>query len=77
MFVPAITRQDVIGIFITFPMAFFICWLWFATGYTIENGVIKIKFGPFRKTVYIEEISKINKTKQFFWCEIILSNVYL
>ncbi|OLO37079.1 hypothetical protein BTR23_14190 [Alkalihalophilus pseudofirmus] len=63
MVVPTIIDQEVVGLFIALPLAFFMGWLWFATGYTIEDGLIKIKFGPFRKTVHIQDISKINKTR--------------
>ncbi|MDQ0257100.1 hypothetical protein J2S74_004546 [Evansella vedderi] len=61
--VPAIIEQQIVGLFIALPIAFFIGWLWFTTGYTIEKANLKIKFGPFRKTVHIQEIRKINKTK--------------
>lgn len=41
----------------------FIILVWFGTGYNIEEGHIKIKSGPFRSTIKIEEIKKINTKK--------------
>mgnify|MGYP001404321427 CR=1 FL=1 len=38
-------------------------WMWFGTGYIVEDGLIKIKCGPFRNTVKIKEIEKISATK--------------
>ncbi|MFC0562513.1 PH domain-containing protein [Halalkalibacter alkalisediminis] len=63
MVVPATIEQQVVGLLVALPIAFFIGWLWFSTGYTIENSILKIKYGPFRKEVNIQDISKINKTK--------------
>ena len=63
MVVPAIINQEVVGLFIALPIAFFMGWLWFTTGYLVEDNVLKIKFGPFRKTVQIQQISKMNKSK--------------
>ena len=52
----------ILSIVITAPLA----WIWFRTGYTIEDGKMKIKFGPFRWTIKIEDIKKINKTRNPF-----------
>lgn len=43
-------------------IAFFI-WLWFGTGYKIENDIIKIEHGPIKDTVKIRDIKKISKKK--------------
>lgn len=45
-------------------IAFFI-WLWFGTGYKIENDIIKIEHGPIKDTVKIRDIKKISKKKNF------------
>ncbi len=37
-------------------------WLWFGTGYKIEDGLLKIRFGPFRSTVKIEDIKRLKAT---------------
>lgn len=38
-------------------------WLWFGTSYKIEEELLKIKSGPFRSTVNIEDIKRLNATK--------------
>ncbi|WP_200416466.1 PH domain-containing protein [Virgibacillus salexigens] len=38
-------------------------WVWFGTGYQIANDIIKVKAGPFKKTINIQEINKISKGK--------------
>lgn len=41
----------------------FLLWLWFGTGYKLEEGLIKIYFGPFRSKIMIQEIKSLRKTK--------------
>src|SRR5690625_425886 len=38
-------------------------WLWFGTSYKIEEALLKIKSGPFRSTVKIGDIKRLNATK--------------
>lgn len=38
-------------------------WVWFGTGYKVENDTVKIQTGPFKRTVNIQEIKKISKKK--------------
>lgn len=38
-------------------------WLWFGTSYKIEEELLKIKSGPFRSTVKIDEIKKTKRYK--------------
>ena len=38
-------------------------WLWFGTSYRFEDELLKIKSGPFRTTVNIEDIKRLNATK--------------
>lgn len=38
-------------------------WMWFGTGYKIEDGLIKTRCGPFRSTVNIKEIKKLGTTR--------------
>lgn len=45
-------------------IAFFI-WLWFGTGYKVENDTIKIEHGPLKETVKIRDVKKISKEKNF------------
>ena len=58
-----IIYKSVIGYIISLLMIGLLLWLWFGTGYKIEKGLIKIRFGPFRSTVKIEEIKRLNATK--------------
>lgn len=38
-------------------------WIWFGTSYKIEEELLKINSGPFRSTVKIGEIKRLNATK--------------
>ena len=38
-------------------------WIWFGTGYRIENETIKIQNGPFKWKISIKEINSISKRK--------------
>jgi len=38
-------------------------WLWFGTSYKIDEALLKIKSEPFRSTVKIGDIKRINATK--------------
>ena len=39
----------------------FLIWIWFATGYRIENETIRINNGPFKRQVNIKDINRISK----------------
>ena len=41
----------------------FLLWIWFKTGYTIEDDLVTIQVGPFKKKIRIEEIHSIKETK--------------
>jgi hypothetical protein len=41
----------------------FLMWIWFGTGYQIENDTIKIQNGPFKYKINIVEINRISKRK--------------
>lgn len=38
-------------------------WIWFSTGYLVQDYTLKIQGGPFKQTVNIKEIKKITKEK--------------
>lgn len=38
-------------------------WIWFSTGYLVEDNTLIIQAGPFKQTVDIKEIRKIMKEK--------------
>ncbi|WP_216827555.1 PH domain-containing protein [Alkalihalobacterium elongatum] len=58
-----ILGREMIAFAIAIPIAGFMVWLWFGTGYLLTDKQLKIKYGPFNKTINIADISKINKTK--------------
>ena len=41
----------------------FLVWIWFGTSYRIENETIKIKNGPFKWMVKIQDINSISKRR--------------
>jgi|SRR5690625_523575 len=61
--------------FLTFSMSNFVLlilgliitvwliWIWFSTGYLVENNTLIIKAGPFKQTIDIQEFRKITKEK--------------
>ncbi|WP_088187087.1 PH domain-containing protein [Desulfosporosinus sp. FKA] len=62
--IPASNGQyDPTGTFIFIPIVAFIAWLWFGTGYRVTDNELKIKCGPIRKIIYLEEITKIESTR--------------
>lgn len=54
---------DVIGITLSLLTVGLLLWIWFGTSYKVEAGLIKIKSGPFRSRVKINEIKKVRATK--------------
>lgn len=55
--------MDIVGFILILLTITFLLWVWYGTGYKIEKGLIKIKSGPFRSSVKINEIKKIRATK--------------
>lgn len=53
----------VLFISIWVPTALFVSWIWFGTGYTITENDLKIKSGPIKFSIPLEQIKKIRKTK--------------
>ena len=48
---------------ITLSIIIFTLWLWFDTGYRIEDGTIEIRSGPLKQKIHIQDIYKISKEK--------------
>lgn len=42
--------------------AFFV-WLWFTTDYTVDGDMLRIRCGPIKQTVAIEEIVSVRSTR--------------
>lgn len=41
----------------------FVAWVWFTTGYTIDDGKLQIRSGPFSQTVAIDDITSVKPTR--------------
>ncbi|WP_059172493.1 PH domain-containing protein [Bacillus sp. FJAT-27445] len=46
----------------TLPIAAFLLWLWFSTGYKIEGDLLIVRSGPFKRNIPIKEIEKIRRS---------------
>lgn len=54
---------NVIGRLLGLTMVVLLIWVWFNTGYRIENESITIQSGPFKQRINVQEITKISKKK--------------
>lgn len=54
---------EIIVLLIMMLLAALLLWFWFKTDYKIENDKIKIRYGPIRQTVHIQDIKLIVKAK--------------
>ena len=61
-----ISSDTIVGSIFIVLISIPLIWIWFNTGYLIEASILKIKFGPFRWTIKITSINKINKVKHPF-----------
>lgn len=57
------TVENVLGFIIIGSTVGVLVWIWFGAVYIVNEDAIKIKFGPFRSKVNINEIKKIRKVK--------------
>ena len=55
-----ITYKSIPGYIIGILMVTFLLWLWFGTGYQIKRDMLNIRFGPFRKSIKINDIKTIS-----------------
>ncbi|WP_409273662.1 PH domain-containing protein [Neobacillus sp. SCS-31] len=46
----------------TVPIAGFLLWLWFSTGYKVEGDMLIVRSGPFRRSIPIKEIVKVKRS---------------
>ncbi|GAB3066419.1 PH domain-containing protein [Virgibacillus ainsalahensis] len=54
------------GVLFVLPLSLLLLWFWFSTGYKIEGNKIKVRYGPLRLKVKIEDILEIRKVKNIF-----------
>ncbi|WP_160162347.1 PH domain-containing protein [Oceanobacillus iheyensis] len=59
----AFSASNFIEGLVGFIIVVLLIWAWFSTGYQIVNDIVKVKAGPFKKTINIQEINKISKRK--------------
>lgn len=59
------TLENLIAVIIIVVCVIPIAWMWFRTGYKIEDAKIKVQCGPFKWTVNIDDIQHIHKGKTF------------
>ncbi|WP_062048865.1 PH domain-containing protein [Bacillus sp. JCM 19034] len=52
-----------ITIVIVYPLAMLMIWFWIATSYTIEDGILIIRYGPFSKSIKVKHIQALQKSK--------------
>ncbi|WP_407701982.1 PH domain-containing protein [Viridibacillus soli] len=57
------TGRDYITLVFTVPLAFFMIWGWFKTGYEVKDDLLIIYSGPLKKKVLLKEIKSVKQTK--------------
>lgn len=55
-----ITYKSIPGYLIGILMVALLLWLWFGAGYQIKGNMLNIRFGPFNKTIKVNDIKKIS-----------------
>lgn len=62
-FLPILTGRDYGTLFFSVPLAVFLLWSWFSTGYHIADGKLLIRSGPVKKSIAIHEIRSIARSR--------------
>ncbi|WP_033541254.1 PH domain-containing protein [Planococcus sp. CAU13] len=63
---PDFLDKQWIKIVVLFPFGFCLLWMWFKTGYTIQDNFLLIQFGPFNWKIRIDLIHSVRKTRNPF-----------
>ncbi len=61
--IPALLKPGKGQFIIMIAVILFVGWIWFGTGYEISDGELKIRCGPFRQRIPLQEIKEIKKTR--------------
>jgi hypothetical protein len=61
--VPALLKPGKGQLLIMVAVILFIGWIWFGTGYEISETELKIRCGPFRQRIPLQEIEEIKRTR--------------
>jgi hypothetical protein len=64
--VPALLKPGRGQFIIMVAVILFVGWIWFWTGYEISDDELKIRCGPFRQRIPLQEIKEIKKTRSPF-----------
>jgi len=62
-FAPLMADSDYFVLIFTIPLAVFLIWSWFTTGYEVTEKDLFIRSGPFKTKIEIEKIRSIRPTK--------------
>lgn len=58
--------SGLMGKLIGFIIIGLLIWIWFGTGYRVENETVIVKCGPFKRKINIQEINKIGRNKSIW-----------
>ncbi|KGP91269.1 hypothetical protein N780_08710 [Pontibacillus chungwhensis BH030062] len=58
-----ITYNSIFGYILTGVLLGGITWIWFRTGYSIENGKLTIRFGPIKRNIESRDIIKVSNER--------------
>jgi membrane protein YdbS with pleckstrin-like domain len=61
--VPALLKPGTGQFIIMIAVILFVGWIWFGTGYEISEDELKIRSGPIRQRIPLQEIKEIKKTR--------------
>jgi hypothetical protein len=61
--VPALLKPGKGQFIIMIAVILFVGWIWFGTGYEILDDELRIRCGPFRQRIPLQEIKEIRKTR--------------
>ena len=61
--VPALLKPGKGQFIIMIAVILFVGWVWFGTGYEISDDELRIRCGPFRQRIPLQEIKEIRKTR--------------
>ena len=61
--IPAFLKPGKGQLIIMTAVILFVGWIWFGTGYEISDNELKIRCGPFRQRILLQEIKEIQKTR--------------
>jgi membrane protein YdbS with pleckstrin-like domain len=61
--IPAIVQKATPALAIMIVVILFAGWIWFGTGYEILDDELRIRCGPFRQRIPLQEIREIKRTR--------------